>query len=69
MRHPPDRRPPAPSIVCRCLCGQLATVHSEAGRWFCAEHLPTRAPVPPPVARPPARIRPDGGRQLELPLP
>jgi len=50
------RRPAPPSIIVTCLCGALATVRSEAGRWFCAEHVPQRdappaspRPTPPPA--------------------
>ncbi len=45
------RRPPSLPIVATCLCGALATARSETGRYFCAEHLPRRGPVPP-VSRP-----------------
>lgn len=52
------RRPASPSIIVTCLCGALATVQSEAGRWFCADHVPQRD-TPPPEPRPrPARREP-----------
>ncbi|MFH6780920.1 MULTISPECIES: hypothetical protein [Methylobacterium] len=53
------RRPASPSIIVTCLCGALATVRSEAGRWFCADHVPRRDT--PPDTRPskaPARREP-----------
>ncbi|RVU14938.1 hypothetical protein [Methylobacterium oryzihabitans] len=53
------------ATMATCLCGRLATERSEAGRYFCAEHLPRRAPVPPPRPAPPSVPAP-GPRQGEL---
>ncbi|MGY2051708.1 hypothetical protein [Methylobacterium sp. JK268] len=63
-RPSPDRLP----LLARCYCGELATLRSASGRWFCADHLPRRDAAAVPAPETPVRRRTESPPQLELPL-